>query len=30
MEVFLADKEIQDLINERKQLTIAPDELFWK
>jgi len=28
MEVFLTDKEIQVLINEKKQLTIAPDELF--
>ena len=28
MEVFLTDKEIQDLFNERKQMTIAPDELF--
>jgi len=28
MEVFLTDKEIQELINERKQMTIAPDELF--
>lgn len=28
MEVFLTDKEIQGLIDERKQMTIAPDELF--
>jgi hypothetical protein len=28
MEVFLTDKEIQDLINERKQMTVDPDELF--
>lgn len=28
MEVFLTDKEIQELISERKQMTIAPDELF--
>ena len=28
MEVFLTDKEIQDLIKEKKQMTIAPDELF--
>ena len=28
MEVFLTDKEIQRLINERKQMTVAPDELF--
>jgi len=28
MEVFLTDKEILDLISERKQMTIAPDELF--
>lgn len=28
MEVFLTDKEIQELINESKQMTIAPDELF--
>jgi hypothetical protein len=28
MEVFLTDKEIQELINDRKQMTIAPDELF--
>lgn len=28
MEVFLTDKEIQHLLNERKQITVAPDELF--
>ncbi len=28
MEVFLTDKEIQELINDRKQMTITPDELF--
>jgi hypothetical protein len=28
MEVFLTDKEIQELINDTKQMTIAPDELF--
>jgi hypothetical protein len=28
MEVFLTDIEIQDLINERKQMSIAPEELF--
>lgn len=28
MEVFLSDKEIQELILEQKQMTIAPDELF--
>ena len=28
MEVFLTDKEIQDLLNEKKQITVAPDELF--
>ncbi len=28
MEVFLTDKEIQELISERKQMTITPDELF--
>jgi len=28
MEVFLTDKEIQELLSEQKQMTIAPDELF--
>lgn len=28
MELFLTDKEIKQFINEKKQMTIAPDELF--
>jgi hypothetical protein len=28
MEVFLTDNQIQDYINERKQMTASPDELF--
>lgn len=28
MELFLTDKEITSLINERKQMTVSPDELF--
>ena len=28
MEVFLTDKEIQYLINDSKQMTVVPDELF--